>query len=142
MPLLGSSDHSAIEFTLSVIRRPQKVFKRHIWLYQLADFEALNAALENSLPLLTVVAGGDVNSTWSMFRMAPLDTVHRFIPRKKVSCLSSLPPWLTKDVRRLMLKRDRAGRAARKLNEPSQWQAYRRLRNAVTGELRRSKQVF
>ena len=119
MPPLGSSDHSVIEFTLSVIRRSQKVFKRHILLYQLAEFEALNAALENSLPPLTVVAGGDVNSTWSMFRTAFLDTLGGFIPRKKVSCRSSLPPWLTKDVRRLMLKRDRAGRAARKSNEPS-----------------------
>ena len=142
VPPLDSSDHSAIEFTLSVIRRPQKVFKRHIWLYQLADFKALNAALENSLPPLTVVAGGDVNSTWSMVRTAFLDKVRRFIPCKKVSCRSSLPPWLTKDVRRLMLKRDRAGRAARKSNEPCQWQAYRRLRNAVTGELRRSKLEF
>ena len=139
---LGSCDHSAICFSISVKRSPTKVFRRQVWLYQHADLVALNAALDDSLPPVAVLPGADVNRAWDLFMTAFMDTVSRFVPRKVVSCRSLIPPWLTKAIRRLIQKRDRARRAAKRSSLPRAWQLYKRLRNAVVASLRSSKKDF
>ena len=92
MHFVASSDHSSISATLSIGRSRHHLFKRQVWLYQHTDLDALNVALEDSLPPPTVLAGGDVDSTWPLFREAFMSTVQRFIPSKVITCRSLLPP--------------------------------------------------
>ena len=95
---LGSSDHCSLSVHLSTCKPVLPSIRRRIWLYQQTDFDALNSALEDSLPPEDILTGGDVNNTWSLFKTAFLDTMHRFIPSKFISCKKSLPPWLTGEV--------------------------------------------
>ena len=59
-----------------------------------------------------------------------------------VSCRSTLPPWLAKDIRKLIWKRDKARRVAKSSNVQSAWQAFKLLRNANVTAIRRSKRYF
>ena len=124
---LASSDHSSISATLSIGRSRHHLFKRQVWLYQHTDLDALNVALEDSLPPPTVLAGGDVDSTWPLFREAFMSTIQRFIPSKVITFRSLLPPWLTKDVRRHIRNRNKARTAAKRLDTAASWSNFRRL---------------
>ncbi len=100
------------------------------------------SALEDSLPPSTILSSGDVNSSWQLFKDAFFNTIKRFIPQKEVTCMSSLPPWHTKDVGRCLQKRDSARRQARKQNTNLAWRVYRQLCNAAVQTVRRSKEKF
>ena len=58
---LGSSDHCSLSCNVLIHRPTSTVYRRKVWLYQKANFDALNAALEDSLPHKTVLDGGDVD---------------------------------------------------------------------------------
>ena len=113
-----------------------------IWFYQKADFDAMNDALEDSLPPESVLSGGNVNSTWSLFKRAFIDTVNRFVPSKLVSYREKLPPWLTSEVRRILSKRDRARQLAKHTDAASDWSKFRYLRNLAVSAVRGAKRHF
>lgn len=56
--------------------------QKKVRLYQKTDFEALNDALENALPPDAILAGGNVDVTFPLFRVSFMDTISKFIPSK------------------------------------------------------------
>ena len=50
------------------------------------------------------------------------------------------PPWLTNNIKKLLRKKKRLYDKYKKSNNPSHWDIYKRFRNHVTSELRKSKQ--
>ena len=139
---LGSSDHCSLSCSLSLCRPTFRIYRRKIWLYQKTDFDALNDALEDSLPPEAVLDGGNVNSTWPLFKTAFLDTVHRFIPNRLVHCKKSLPPWITGEVRNAIRKHKAAHRRAKRLGTPAVWKKFRHYRNETVLAVRKAKQEF
>ena len=139
---LGNSDHLSLSCTLIFAKPRSRPIKRKVWFYQKADFDALNDALEDSLPPESVLSGGNVNSTWSLFKRAFIDTVNRFVPSKFVSYREKLPPWLTSEVRRILSKRDRARRLAKHTDVASDWSKFRYLRNLAVSAVRDAKRHF
>ena len=137
-----SSDHNSVSATISLKKRPHRLFRRVIWKYQDVDLQDLGQALESSLPPTAVLKGGDVDKTWPLLKSAMMDTCKYHIPSKSVICRSSLPPWLTKSVRRAMRKRDRARLKAKRLNSASAWNLFRSLCNKAVSALRHSKAAF
>ena len=103
--------------------------------------EKIECSGKNLLAILTFLPGY-VNSKWQLFKDVFFYTIKRFIPQKEVTCRSSLPPWLTKEVRRCLQKQDSARRQARKQNTSSAWEVYRQLRNTAIQAVRRSKEKF
>ena len=118
------------------------LYRRKAWLYLKADFDALNVALEESLPPESILSGGDVDCTWPLLLRSFMDTVNRFIPCKFVTCKKSLPPWITSSVRHAFHKRDRARRVAKQLNTPDVWASFRRLRNLAVSAVRKARKAF
>ena len=62
------------------------------------------------------------------------------IPNKIVRVKPSNLPWLTANIKKLIRKRQRLFRKARRTNDPILWQRFRRLRNKITSMIRLSKQ--
>jgi exonuclease III len=51
-------------------------------------------------------------------------------------------PWITREVKNLMKERDYYHKKAMKTNQEIYWSNYKRLRNAVTGKLRKEKSIY
>ena len=51
-------------------------------------------------------------------------------------------PWITREVKDLMKERDYYQKKAIKTNQEVHWSSYKRLRNAVTGKLRKEKSNY
>ncbi len=139
---LGASDHCSISCCITLLCPATVVYRRKVWLYQKADFDTLNEALEASLPPEAVLTRGDVNGTWPLLYTAFMDTVCRHVPCKLVTCKKSLPPWITIPVTRAFCKRDHARRVAKRLNLQRSWATFRRLRNLAVSAVRRAKRGF
>lgn len=72
---LGSSDHNSVTTTLSFTRPNLRRCQRQIWLYQKADFCALNDALDQALFPVESVSTLSVNQAWLKFRRVFMGTV-------------------------------------------------------------------
>jgi hypothetical protein len=66
---------------------------------------------------------------------AALDT----IPNKTATIRNCNPPWIHNDIRKLIRKRKRAHKSAKRKNTPSHWATFRQLRNKVTTAIRNAK---
>ena len=62
------------------------------------------------------------------------------IPNKLVTIRPSAPPWLNNYVRRVIRKRKRAHKRAKRLNTEDAWGRYRHLRNQSIKIIRTAKQ--
>ena len=142
MPGLGTSDHCSLFCSLAIRKPRQHTITRRVWLYQRANFDNLNDALENCLPPEEVMAGGDVNSTWPLFRTAFWDCVRQYIPSKLVRLKGSKPSWYTGEVWQALRKRDVARKAAKRLRSPAAWRKFRALRNRAVNAIRRAKRSY
>ena len=103
-----------------------------IWLYQHADYEALNDALESCLPLPGILEVSGCESV--------LDGV--LLNRSKVHSFKAQPPWITKEVRHSLASCDCARRVAKHANTAASWQAFCHRRNEAVSALRRAKKQY
>jgi hypothetical protein len=62
------------------------------------------------------------------------------IPSKIITVQKNQPQWLTSNIRKLIRKKNRIYRKARRSNSPSGWNKFRRIRNDVTKLVRKSKE--
>jgi len=113
--------------------------RRLVWKYSAADFDA--ASDELALLPATLFDTVDVNLYWSKWMSTFLSIMSRNIPSRSVTIRKCLP-WISQEIRILMLKRDRLFQRAKSLATPSSWCAYRRARNRVVSSLRSAKRHF
>jgi hypothetical protein len=62
------------------------------------------------------------------------------IPSKIITVRKNQPQWLTSNIRKLIRKKNRIHRKARRSNSPSDWNKFRRIRNDVANLVRKSKE--
>ena len=142
LPPLGTSDHSGILLTLSLrLHRIQSISPRRVWQYSRADFDYINAYLEDHLPSSHSPDMNCVNLAWESFHNIYLSVMKKFIPSKIVSGKSSLP-WLIPPVRRAIERRNRTHREAKRHDSPDVWCKFRLLRNRAVAILRQAKKLF
>ena len=71
-----------------------------------------------------------------------LDIMKQWIPNKVVTIRPSDPSWMTSCIRKLIRKRKRAYRKAKKMNAPNDRIIFKRLRNETTSMIRDSKKAM
>ena len=62
------------------------------------------------------------------------------IPSKIITVRKNQPQWFTSNIRKLIRKKNRIHRKARRSNSPSDWNKFRRIRNDVANLVRKSKE--
>ena len=65
----------------------------------------------------------------------------KHIPNKSIKVRKSDPPWLTTNIKRLLRKKKRLYDNYKKSNNINHFETYKRFRNLVTKEIRKSKKV-
>ena len=64
------------------------------------------------------------------------------IPNKVITIRPTYPPWITSQIKRLIKKRKRAYRNAKRTQNPSDWYKFKQHRNKVILAIRESKQAL
>ena len=138
-PPLGTSDHNGIFSVVSLLtHRVAPQASRKIWRYRHANFTLADELLSNLDPS-GILVEGDPSTSWNNWCKAFLDVMHRCIPSASLPSRRNLP-WLSKRIIQLMRKRNALFRRSKVY--PSLIPQYKKLRNAVTLALRRSKNEF
>ena len=110
------SDHCLVSCNISSTPVYSSHPPRKIYLYNKANFNQLRADMcsfqqtfFNSQPELL-----SVNRNWTKLKESLTAAVDRYLPSKVTFGHRHHPPWLTKSVRKLILRRDRLAKAAKK----------------------------
>ena len=122
------TDHDLLEFDF--VARPRMVKKpaRYAYNFKSADFENLKLQIMQSSAISNSVScNSGVDACWSNWKSALLDIIDANIPKARVMD-SNTPPWIGKEVRHLMKRKESARRAAKKHNIAFYLEKFRILR--------------
>ena len=146
--------HCPIYCVLYLIKPANPCFKRKIYLFDRGDYKTFSNDL--------------MDTDWKSLKSNDIDTyaenitdritflTNKHIPNKMITVRKTDPPWLTNNIKRLLRKKKgcttniknpttligifiNALEIMSLVNNPN-WDIYRRFRNHVTSELRKSKQ--
>ena len=140
MLALHISDHLATFIILPSQYEPKSPYTRTVWLYNLADFNALNTTIHNFD--WSCLLHGSVHEASYLFNDIFLEMVKTCIPSKKVTVRPDDKPWYNSEIRRTSRKRDRLKSKAIKTGKISDWNSYNKLRNKVIIRKNRQKKYF
>ena len=90
-----------------------------------------------------VLNSRNVNNAWNTMKNIMLEIFDKHAPRLMKKVKGKLALWLTDDVKKLMNKRDKLLRKARKSPDAAFYKAeYRQKRNAINIAIRRAKALY
>lgn len=132
----GLSDHCIPYCEFNITPTKKRQVPRLIPLYSKADWNsmrtelrALHGRLEQEKDNLST------EELWAQFRDTLTQAADTFIPQKTVKSKSS-KPWITKDIRKLVKRRDRVYKAMKKLGTEELKHESRRLRALIQFKIR------
>ena len=128
----GISDHDAILFEVDLSPKytpkpPQKMYQFHK-----ADYDGLRSQMSSfsNQYLASDPGKNSMEDNWHKISKTIHEKVDKYIPHRLSKAKRHLQ-WVSPHVKRLMNKRDRAHKKARRTGKPKDPIAYKRLRNAT-----------
>ncbi|PFX13002.1 hypothetical protein AWC38_SpisGene22959 [Stylophora pistillata] len=143
-PLLAGlvTDHDLLEFDL--VARPRRVKKpaRYAYKFKSANFEKLKLQIMQSSAISNrVLCDSDVDAYWSIWKSALLDVIDANLPKARVRDLNT-PPWIDKEVRHFLERKESARRAAKKHNNAFNLEKFRTLRKVSKAWINRKLKEY
>ena len=132
-----SYDHDAVFFDFSVRPLVNSKPAYPVYLYKKANLDGLQKELEDLATEFTQSRNHrqyTVDENWEFFKTRLRLAADRHIPQKQVKPNRRLP-WITTTIRRMMRKRERLFKKARKSKNATLWQAYKKYRNSVKKQI-------
>ena len=102
---------------LNIPKISQKTFKRKIWRYDRGDYDKFKQYLSN-VDWDSLISSNNVNDLTTNITNAILDAAELCIPSKIITVRKNQPQWLTSNIRKLIGKKNRIHRKARRSNSP------------------------
>lgn len=125
---------------LKFFKHHTKSFKRKIWNYKQADYNAYRNIL--AIHDWQSCEHVEINIHAQNIANVIESACQRSIPSKLITVRANEHPWITAHVKRLIRKRKRTFRKFKKTNNPELFAKYKRLRNDTVNEIRRSKKAY
>ena len=117
-------------------------YKRKIWLYDQGNYHDYRAKLKavewDNIINMENTLENIANSLSEHILKAASET----IPNRVITVRQNDLPWITSEIRKLMRKRDRSRRKAKKVNSEYHWSKFKALRNEVVDLLRLAKSKY
>lgn len=133
----GISDHDAVLFELNLSPKyapkpPRKILKFHE-----GDYNGLRADIKSFTTdyLASNPESRSVEENWTIVSDRILASVDKFIPHVITKGKRHLP-WVSNSIKRLMCKRDRYFKRAKRSKCQKHWDAYKKLRNFTQSRIR------
>ena len=137
MNIPGLSDHDAV--VTDSCTRPYKIRQkpRKRYKYGRADWESLKKDASEISQKVEKLAkeGKDIENQWTFFKEELMAAVDRHIP-SNFSSPRSRPPWMSNKLKKLMKRKKRLYRQAKKNNN---WTNYRRIQKEVKRKCRQAE---
>ena len=140
-PPLATNDHCTISLRLRLKMYKPETYLRHIWLYNKADFNGFNLAIQR-YDWDTCFQGDHVDEVLKKWTASFLSLAHEFIPNKTVTIRPKDVPWFTSELRNLKKQKDRLHKIAKRSNSPIAWLNFRTIRNTYVGKLREAENKY
>ena len=133
---LSTSDHSTIlaDLRLPPSRGPPCPPTRNFWKVDVG----LLRSMANTVPWQNIV-DSDFEDSWSRFKQAISTLTSKCVPVSTPSKGIRRPPWITRDLNRLLKARRRAWKAFSSSGSPRAYDTYKLLRNRCNSQIRRSR---
>ena len=139
----GISDHDAVLFNINA--RPVRASKppHKVYSYKKTNIEGLKSDLNdaNREFFERHPEYHSVEENWSFFKDKLTTAMNKNIPHKMTKARHNLP-WVTRGIKRMMRKRDRLYKKAKKSGKEQHWAEYRRERNNTTKEIRKAHNKY
>ena len=104
--------HCPIYCCFNIQKSVQQVSKRNIWLFDRGNYDLLREKL--SVVNWNILDLDDINVAVKIFTDTLLATAQSCIPYKEIIVRSNEPPWLSNEIKRLIRKRKRAHKKAKR----------------------------
>jgi hypothetical protein len=135
---VSNNDHCTISFSLNILCPKPKPYKRLIWLYANADY----SIFRNNLVNIDYSFCNELNSLddivekWTTIF---LETAKRSLPNKIAVIRPNDKPWFKGYHRKLLRKKLRIHKMAKKKNTPQMWLKFKKIRNENFNALKAAK---
>ena len=116
-------------------------YKRRTWKFEDADFDRFR----NTLSLTdweSVLNDHDLDKSVGLFNQILTEAAELSIPNKIATIRQNEYPWINGLIRKLVRKRKRLYRRAKRTNNHYQWLKFKKTRNLVINEIRKSKDTY
>ena len=122
------SDHDVVRFSINTkpSRAPKPPHK--VFLFKKTDVETMQADIKSLTheffsrqPVLL-----SVNDIWTFFRDGLQRYISKKVPSKMTKHICDLP-WINRQIKRALRKRDRRFKRARKANNSESWAAFKHI---------------
>ena len=142
IPPIANSDHNGLLLTWNwrFSLNSTKPTARTVWKYSHADFNRANELLTDT-NWEQLLDTPDVNQALQNWESTFMSIMESCIPKCTLPRRKNLP-WLSKNLKRAMQKRNTLFRRAKSSGSAEIWRKYKGMRNKVTSMLRDSKQSF
>ena len=131
LPPVSTSDHSVVLCKVKAPILKSARYKRVVWDYNHCDFKALNDCLRNAPFDVRYDMFNDVEDVVEYWIQLYKSTLQDYIPYKSVSIKSNDQPWITQEFKKLIRKRNRLRKRFKHTENPADYQAYKKVRNAA-----------
>ena len=132
--------HCPIYAVFNFDKCKQHCFKRTIWKYDDGNYDLLKQYVRDFD--WSSLKNDNINTYAEDVTSKILELCKLTIPNKLITVRPLNPPWFNNEIRKIIRKRKRAHRHAKKVNTPTSWQKFRSLRNKSISAMRKSKQEF
>ena len=131
-----SHDHDAVFLELIFKPRLFKGNDHFTYLYKKADISGLDNELNQTVQEFSTrdPTNFSVDENWLFFSSKLKAAIDKWVPKKQVKSHRRLP-WITRQIKRMMRKRERLFKLARSSKRALHWQSYKKYRNFVKREI-------
>ncbi|XP_048586171.1 uncharacterized protein LOC125568296 [Nematostella vectensis] len=139
----GLSDHEgAVLFEVDTSPKYTPKAPHKIYQYHKADYDGLRSYLSTfGTDYMASFLLRFVDENWAALFEGLKDALDKFVPHKMSKGKRHLP-WVSPAIKRLMRKRDRAYKKAKRLSKEKNLRSYRRIRNYTTKCIRDTHNIY
>ena len=139
----GISDHDAVTVHLDTTVKYGRKKPRTAYVYKKGDVNGLRNEMESFKDqfLQSQPMERSVEANWTMFKEKTFETMDKFIPQKKLSSYQDVP-WMSTSTKRLIRKKKRVWKKAKKHNDEQTWQEFRDIRKKVKQQMKKGYEDY
>ncbi|XP_045166981.2 uncharacterized protein LOC123530276 [Mercenaria mercenaria] len=130
--------HCPVVAVLKLDKPKHTSFKRKIWLYDRGNYDDYRAKLQ-ATNWETLMDSNDLEKVTQDITESILSAASESIPNKVVTIRPNNIPWLNTKLRKLIRKRNKIHKRAKKSNTVESWATFRQVRNEVTNQIHKAK---
>ena len=134
----GFSDHEAVIVELANLQVGHKNVQKKIYLYNRANWDIIRekvSTVSDMYLTLNENSSRTVEQNWNFIHESILQIIKDHIPAKQISTSSRLP-WMTSQLKRLIKRKQRLYKRAKRFKRPSDWKAYKDMQCQVRSALK------